>query len=60
MLSCTSYTYIPYCVDDEGVARTADISGMLPSSSQSDSPHCRVELRKRFKKVLQDIQVATK
>ena len=40
------------------MARIVDISGLLPSNSQSDSPHCGNELRKRFKKVLQDIQVA--
>ncbi|XP_065906670.1 mitogen-activated protein kinase kinase kinase 15-like isoform X2 [Dysidea avara] len=56
-LSGTSYTYIPYCVDEEGVARTADTSGLLPSNSQPDSPQCGVVLSKRFKKVLQDIQI---
>ena len=42
------------------MARIVDISGMLPSNSQSDSLHCGSELRKRFKKVLQDIQVAAR
>lgn len=42
------------------MARTADTSGLLPSSSQSESPHCGGELRKRFKKILQDIQVAAR
>jgi len=42
------------------VARMADTSGLLPSSSQSDSPQCGVALSKRFKKILQDIQVATR
>lgn len=42
------------------MARTVDISGLLPSNSQSDNPHCGGELRKRFKKVLQDIQVAAR
>ena len=59
-LSCASYTYIPYHVDDLGVPRTVDISGLLPSNSQSDSSHCGSELRKYFKKVLQDIQVAAR
>ena len=40
------------------MARTVDISGLLPSNSQSDSPHCGSELRKHFKRVLQDIQLA--
>ena len=59
-LSNISYTYIPYHIDDEGVARTADTSGLLPSSSQPDNQHHGVELRKRFKKILQDIQIATR
>ena len=42
------------------MARTVDISVLLPSNSQSDSPHCGSELRKRFKKVLQDIPVAAR
>ena len=42
------------------MARMADTSGLLPSSSQPDSPQCGVALSKRFKKILQDIQVATR
>ena len=42
------------------MARTVDISGILSSSNQIDSPHCGNELRKRFKKVFQDIQVAAR
>ena len=54
------HLYSLYHVDDLGVARIVDISGLLPSNSQSDSPHCGNELRKCFKKVLQDIQVAAR
>ena len=43
-----------------GVARAVDIGGLLPSNSHSDSPYCGSELRKRFKKVLQDIEVAAR
>ena len=42
------------------MARIVEISGLLPSNSQSDSPHSGSELRKCFKKVLQDIQVAAR
>ena len=42
------------------MVKIVDISGLLPSNSQSDSPHSGSELRKRFKKVLQDIQVAAR
>ena len=42
------------------MARTADTSGLLPSNSQPDSPQCGVVLSKRFKKILQDIQIAAR
>ena len=47
-------------MDDLGVAKTVDVSGLLPSNNQSDSPYCGSELRKHFKKVLQDIEVAAR
>ena len=60
-MQCSSYTYIPYHLDDLGVARTVDISGLLPSNSLvENSPLVGSELRKYFKKILRDIQVAAR